>query len=193
MENNLAYQDELREELIDGQSLAMSPRPAFNHNQIASNIYRIFANYLDGKSCEAFADGMDLYLTEKDRFVPDVMVVCDRSKLDEDGVHGAPDLVVEVLSPSSIQRDRIYKKHAYERSGVREYWIVSPAEKSVEIYRSDGHTLSPQAVYSIPPDWMLAKMTEEERAGLVTEFQCSLYDDLTIPMAHIFRGLLSNR
>lgn len=190
MKNNLAYQEELRGELIDGQFVAMSPRPAFNHNRIASNIYRIFANYLEGKSCEAIADGMDLYLTENDRFVPDVMVVCDRSKLEADGVHGAPDLVVEVLSPSSMKRDRIYKKRAYEESGVKEYWIVSPAEKSVEIYRSNGSFLAPKEVYYIPPTWMLPKMSEKERAEVVTEFQCSLYEDLCINMNDIFSGLM---
>ena len=125
MNDNLAYELEFWDELIDGEIVLMSPRPATNHNQTAFNIAALFKTFLKGKTCRVFPDGMDLYLTEKDRFVPDVMVICDRSKIKNDGIHGAPDLVVEVLSPSSIKRDRIYKKRIYEQCGVREYWIRS--------------------------------------------------------------------
>ena len=118
---NLAYEEEFWEELIDGKAVLMSPRPATNHNQTAFNIASIFKNFLKGKPCRVFPDGTDLYLTDKDRFIPDVMVICDRSKIRDDGIHGAPDLVVEVLSPSSIKRDRVYKKRVYEQCGVREY------------------------------------------------------------------------
>ena len=98
MNSNLAYREEFREELIGGKAVAMSPRPMYNHNHIAFNIAVLFSNYLRGKPCTVVPDGTDLYLTEEDRFVPDVMVVCDRDKIRRDGVHGAPDLVVEVLS-----------------------------------------------------------------------------------------------
>ena len=116
---NLAYEEEFWEELIDGKAVLMSPRPATNHNQTAFNIASIFKNFLKGKPCRVFPDGTDLYLTDKDRFIPDVMVICDRSKIRDDGIHGAPDLVVEVLSPSSIKRDRVYKKRVYEQCGDR--------------------------------------------------------------------------
>ena len=106
MNSNLAYQEEPREELIGGKVVAMSPRPAFNHNRVAFRIAHIFENYLDGKKCTVIADGTDLFLTEEDRFIPDVMVVCDRDKIRRDGVHGAPDLVVEVLSPSTARNDK---------------------------------------------------------------------------------------
>ena len=81
MNENLAYQEEPWEELIDGKIVAMSPRPMFNHNSIAGNLYALFWNYLRGHTCTPIMDGTDLYLTEKDRFVPDMMVVCDRSKI----------------------------------------------------------------------------------------------------------------
>ena len=81
MNSNLAYQEEFREELIGGKAVAMSPRPMYNHNHIAFNIAVLFSNYLRGKPCTAIPDGTDLYLTEEDRFVPDVMVVCDRDKI----------------------------------------------------------------------------------------------------------------
>ena len=190
MENNLAYQDEIREELIGGKIVAMSPRPMFNHNRIAGNLYVAFANYLRGHTCTPIMDGTDLYLSDENRFIPDMMVVCDRSKIQSDGVHGAPDLVVEVLSPSTAKRDRGYKKDVYEKSGVREYWLVNPADKSVEIYRLEGQSYTLFDIYHVYPDWMLEKMTEAERAEVVTQFQCSLYDDFDIVLEDIFSGML---
>lgn len=190
MSDNLAYRDDLREELINGKVVAMSPRPSFNHNRIASNVYWVFENYLRGKRCTAVADGTDLYLTEQDRFVPDMMVVCNRDKIQHDGVHGAPDLVVEVLSPSTLRNDRGHKRDVYARCGVREYWIINPADKSVEIYRLDGSGFVLHDIYAIHPDWELRQMTDEERAALVTQFKCSLFDDLEISLDDIFSGLL---
>lgn len=190
MENNLAYQDEVREELISGKIVAMSPRPTFNHNRVAFKIAALFDRYLEGRKCTAIADGTDLYLTEEDRFIPDMMVVCDRSKIQSDGVHGAPDLVAEVLSPSTAKRDRSYKKDAYEKCGVQEYWLVNPADKSVEIYRLEGQSYVLFDLYHVYPDWMLEKMTEAERAEVVTTFKCSLYDDFEIVLEDIFSGML---
>lgn len=190
MSDNLAYQEEPWEELINGEVVAMSPRPTFNHNRIASRIYLAFENYLKGKRCTAIADGTDLYLTEKDRFVPDMMVVCDRDKIRRDGVHGAPDLVVEVLSHSTANRDRGYKKEAYAKYGVREYWIVNPTDRSVEVYLLSEGGLVFDHVYSLYPDSVLENMTQEERAALETHFKCSLYDDLDIALDDIFSGLL---
>jgi len=134
MDGNLAYQEEGREELIDGEFTAMSPRPTYNHNRVASRIYWVFENYLRGKHCTAIADGMDLYLNEENRFIPDFMVVCDRDKIKSDGVHGAPDLVVEVLSPSTMRNDRMHKKSVYESCGVGEYWLVDPVNRTIEQY-----------------------------------------------------------
>ena len=190
MNENLAYQEEPWEELIDGKIVAMSPRPMFNHNLIAGNLHALFWNHLREHTCTPIMDGTDLYLTEKDRFVPDMMVVCDRSKIKENGVYGAPDLVVEVLSPSTAKRDKTYKKDIYAKCGVREYWLVSPAEKSVEVYLLKEGSLELREIYSIFPDALLGKMTEEERAAIPTKFKCSLYDDFEIALEDIFSGML---
>lgn len=184
---NLAYQDEYRDELINGKLVLMSPRPTVNHNIVSGNIYRIFGNYLDGKSCTPFGDGTDLYLTDNDRFVPDGMIVCDNDKVKPDGVHGAPDLIVEVLSPSTTKNDRGHKKDVYAKAGVREYWIVSPADKTVEVYLlKDGQYIFNDA-FSLYPDFMLDKMTDDERAAIVMEFRCSLFDDLVIRLEDVFK------
>lgn len=191
MNGNLAYQEDWREELIGGKLVAMSPRPAFNHNRISENIDFIFRGYLRGKKCTPLGDGYDLYLDENNHFIPDFMIVCDRDKIQMDGVHGAPDLVVEVLSPSTAQNDRGHKKEVYAKCGVREYWIVSPDNKSVEIYLNENAELIFHKVYTVVPGWMLEKMKDEERAEVVTRFRCSLYDDLELSLDDIFNGLLT--
>lgn len=190
MNGNLAYQDERREELIGGTIVAMSPRPSFNHNQVSSNIYNLFANHLKRKTCTPIADGTDLFLDKDNQFIPDFMIVCDRSKIRHDGVHGAPDLVVEVLSPSTTKNDRSVKMDAYARCGVGEYWLVNPADRSIEVYRINGTEFVLHEVYALRPDWELERMSEDERAELVTQFQCGLYDDLDISLDDVFSGLL---
>lgn len=190
LDHTLAFQETPWEELINGNVVLMSPRPAVNHNFVAGNIYRIFSNYLHGKRCTPFPDGTDLYLTEQDRFVPDGMIVCDPGKIHHDGVHGPPDLVVEVLSPSTAKYDRNHKREIYERCGVREYWIVSPNDRTVEQYfLQNGHFVTHE-VYVLHPDWFLAHLTQEERAAVVTTFQCSLYGDLDIHLEDIFYRLI---
>lgn len=189
MNTNLAFEEEIRDELINGQIVLMSPRPATNHIFVSSNIYRIFADYLKGKTCTPFPDGADLYLTENDRFVPDGMIVCDTDKITNDGVHGTPDFVVEVLSSSTAKRDRGYKKNTYEKAGVKEYWIVDTNNKSVEQYLLSNGQFVLNDIYIIHPDYALNKMSEEEKAAIVTEFKCSLYDDLIIKLEDIFERI----
>lgn len=181
MDTNLAYQEEFREELINGKVVAMSPA-ASNHNRIVGDIYGIFWNYLKGKKCEPFGDGEAVYLTKTDHFIPDFMIVCDPDKIKGDGVHGAPDLVVEVLSPGTAKNDRGRKMDVYAKCGVREYWIVSPNEKTVEQYIQDNGRLVLNGVYFVPPDYT----PEKELAGIAKEFRCSLFDDLAIRLEDIF-------
>ncbi len=190
MNGNLAYQDEIRDELIDGKLVAMSPRPVVNHNRIAFRIAHLFENYLDGRKCIALADGVDVHLTEKDIFVPDMMVVCEREKIKYDGVYGAPDLVVEVLSPSTAKRDKGYKKDVYEKCGVREYWLVEPVGKSIEVYLLKDGDYVLDEVYTVYPEAHLESMSEEDRAAIPTKFKCSLYDDFEITLTDVFSGLL---
>ena len=185
MNENLAYQEPWREELIGGKVVAMAPA-SINHVFVAGNIYSIFGNYLRGKNCVPIMDGAKVFLTEEDNFVPDMMVVCDRSKIKSDGVHGAPDLVVEVLSHSTMRNDKTHKKEVYAKCGVREYWLVNPIDKSVEVYRANGAGFILHNIYALYPDWELARMSEEERSALETHFKCSLFDDLDISLEDVF-------
>lgn len=190
MRDNLAYQEDIVEELINGQVVLMSPRPRYNHNRIAFRIAHLFEIYLHGRKCTVIPDGTDLYLDEDNQFVPDVMIVCDRNKVKWNGVHGAPDLVVEVLSPSTAKNDRYHKKEVYQRHGVREYWLVDPANRTIEQYFLQDGQLELNTVYISYPDYVLETLKEEERSELVTHFKCSLYDDFELSLDEIFSGLL---
>ena len=183
-------QEDRRDELVAGEIVAMSPSPGWNHITIAGNIYRIFGNFLKGKPCKAIPDGLDLHLDEDNIFIPDMMVVCDPSKIRPRGVYGGPDLVVEVLSPSTGKKDRWQKKNAYESNGIPEYWIVDPKAKSIEAYLlSDGKYIL-DGMYSYRTDEEIQDLTDDDQAAVATEMKCHLYDDLTIPLADIFGDLL---
>lgn len=194
METNLAYkfEEDVEEEIINGKVVMMAS-PTMNHMFIAGNIYNLFFNYLRGKRCVPFQDGVTLFLDEKENYKPDMMVVCDPDKMKEtDGVHGAPDLAVEVLSPSTWRNDRGDKKDAYERHGVREYWIVDPANRLIEQYVSENGRFVLREVYQQYPSYLLDKMTEAERAAVKTEFKCTLFDDLVIRLEDIFYRVIPN-
>lgn len=192
MQNNLAYEgwrDPPREELISGKVVSMAPAST-NHTTVAGNIFAIFRNYLKGKPCKPFSDGSMVYLTEDDHFVPDMMVVCDRGKIRGNGIYGAPDLVVEVLSPGTAKNDRQHKKDVYARCGVREYWIVDTVNRSVEVYLPSDGQLILHDVYAVYRDWELEMMKEEERAAVKTAFRCSLFEGLEIALDDVFDDLL---
>lgn len=187
--DNLAYREDIRKELINGKVAAMSPRPSVNHNVISENIIFIFKQYLRGKKCAPFGDGVDLYLDENNRFVPDGMIVCDRDKVNWDGVHGAPDLVWEILSPSTAKNDKWHKKNVYAFCGVPEYWIVDPVNRAIEIYLlQDGQYVLDNLCTLVPPEYM-ERLDEDEKAEVITEFKCHLYDDLVIRLEDIFYDL----
>ena len=131
-----AWDDGKRWELIDGVAYAMSA-PLRAHQDISREMLMQFGNYLHGKPCKVYAAPFDVRLnadTTDDTVVqPDLLVVCDRSKLDDKGCKGAPDLIIEILSPSTAGYDRIVKFHQYLKAGVREYWMVDPEEKIVQV------------------------------------------------------------
>ena len=130
---------EERYELIDGR-IHMMASPNVNHQSLAGEIYRKLGNYLEGKPCRAFISPLDvvLYKKEKDQsqnvFQPDVFVICDPGKIDEKRIYGAPDLVFEIISPSSETLDYFKKFWLYMEYGVKEYWIINPETRRVFIH-----------------------------------------------------------
>ena len=130
----LQWDDDQRCELIDGVRIMMSA-PSRRHQKIISNLHYLLYGLLKGKSCEVYAAPFDVRLnadTLDDTVVqPDILVICDSEKLDDAGCKGAPDFIIEILSPSTSSHDRHLKFDLYRRVGVREYWIVEPDTKKV--------------------------------------------------------------
>lgn len=136
------WPEDVRYELIDGVAYLMSPGPDLAHQDVVGEIYYQLRQALEGKPCRAYIAPLDVRLPkagERDDLVdtvvqPDVMVVCQTERLDRRGVRGAPDFVVEVLSPSTAGHDHIRKRRIYERAGVREYWLLHPVDRILTIY-----------------------------------------------------------
>lgn len=151
----VTWEENDRIEIIDGKTVMMAP-PTVRHQRISREIVRQLANYLEGKKCEVFAAPFGVRLFEKDgdrpedvdtMVEPDVSVVCDKNKLDKNGCKGAPDMVIEILSPSTLRHDRFVKLALYQRAGVREYWIVSPDEQTVQVFLLRDGSLQLHEVY----------------------------------------------
>ena len=144
VEDILSLPEGERAELIDGVWYDMaSPTP--EHQGIVMAISAELRNHIKDKggNCKVFPAPFAVYLNEDGRnyLEPDVTVICDSEKLDEKGCHGAPDLVVEVISPSTKSRDYGIKLFKYRNSGVREYWIINPETRTINVYgfSSDGN------------------------------------------------------
>lgn len=156
----LTWPDDKRYELIDGIAYAMSPAPDLAHQDVAGEVFRQVANKLIGHSCRAFIAPVDVRLPKKDEadeqidtvVQPDVMVVCDSSKLDRRGIRGAPDWIVEVLSPSTSGHDQIKKRNLYERHGVREYWLIHPIDRVLTVYVLENAEYGKPEIYELRGD-----------------------------------------
>ena len=139
----LKWTFEERVELIKGKIFEMSPAPDRLHQEVAGEIYHQFKNYLTHKSRRVYIAPFDVRFIQKSKkntdiitvLQPDVCVVCDLSKLDDKGCLGAPDIVIEILSPGNNKKELANKYEAYEEGGVKEYWIADPREKSVQVYQ----------------------------------------------------------
>jgi Uma2 family endonuclease len=141
----LTWWDDKRRELVDGVVKLMSPAATAQHADISSNIHYGLKNYIRSNKgeCKVFSAPFDVRLPENGErengkiytvVQPDICVICDKLKLDKRGCLGAPDMVVEILSPSTLRYDLTEKFSLYEAAGVREYWVVSPDAPSVHVF-----------------------------------------------------------
>lgn len=133
---------EERLELIKGKIFNMSPAPTRRHQKISGKLFTPISNFLDGKPCEVYSAPFDVRLTplkgkkRKDNQIytvvqPDICVICDIDKLDDRGCIGAPDLIIEILSPGNTKKEMSDKFQVYEENGVREYWLVEPNDNVI--------------------------------------------------------------
>lgn len=139
-----ALPDGQRAELIDGKIYYMAP-PSRTHQRILFSLSRKIADYIEFQNgeCEVNIAPFAVFLNKDDinYIEPDISIVCDSSKLDDEGCHGAPDWVIEIVSPGNKAMDYFTKLFKYRTAGVREYWIVDPAKKMVAVYRFEKETM----------------------------------------------------
>jgi len=139
------WSDDKSYEIIGGRAYNMAPAPGERHQGVSGELYLEFGNYLRGKKCKVYHAPFDVVFPEEGETFesatnvvqPDIVVICDRDKITHRGCFGAPDLVVEILSPSTAPRDMKDKRRLYQSFGVREYWIVDPVHKTVQVYKLD--------------------------------------------------------
>lgn len=141
----LAWPDEERWEIIDGVAYDMSPAPRIRHQKIVVLLARKIGDKVEEKGCTLLLAPTDVVFDEYNVVQPDVIVVCARNKITEANIQGAPDLIVEVLSPGTELKDKREKRNLYERFGVAEYIIIYPAEEYIERFcLADGKYTSPE-------------------------------------------------
>jgi len=142
-EDYLNFDFEYMVELIKGQLFKMAAAPSSGHQEISVNITRLFSNYLVGKSCKLYHAPFDVILpvanerrcTSTTIVQPDLCVICDLEKIDEAGCCGPPDLIVEILSPSTQKKDLTHKYAIYEETGVKEFWVTYPFDQMLHLYK----------------------------------------------------------
>ena len=186
--SNVAYAtSDCREdyEIINGQVYMMSS-PKYNHVVINGSLHRIFDTYLDGKTCEAFIN-FNVIFSEDDQFIPDEIIVCNPDLVEDDAIHGAPDLVVEILSKSTSRIDKNDKFFKYEQYGVKEYWIVDPYIKSVDVYILKDGKFIHDDTYQYYTDEEFEKLNEKYKASAKFEIKVSIYDDFVVQLKDIFK------
>lgn len=161
IEDIYALPEGTRAELIDGQIYYMAP-PSRKHQRITGALYRMIADYIDAKggSCEVDIAPFAVFLNENDKnyVEPDISVICDRNKLNDKGCVGAPDWIIEIVSPGSRRMDYFTKLFKYRTAGVREYWIVDPDKNRIMVYSFESE------------DTLEYSFTDSVQSGIYSDF-----------------------
>ncbi|MFC4768232.1 Uma2 family endonuclease [Effusibacillus consociatus] len=175
----LTWSDDERWELINGMPYNMTPAPSTKHQDVLGELFTEFRVYLRDKSCRVFVAPFDVRLfaeNDNDENVynvvqPDITVVCEKSKIDDKGCKGSPDLIVEVLSPATAKKDKNEKRKLYQQAKVKEYWIVDPLNETVEVFmlKEDG------------------KFHDSETYSKEDQLKVGIFEDLTIDLKLIFK------
>jgi Uma2 family endonuclease len=174
----LQLTDDKRYELIDGELYDMGPAPGTTHQTLFGELFVLLHTFFKDKPCKVFAAPFDVRLyrkSKKDKDItrvvqPDISVICDSKKIDERGCLGAPDLIVEIISPASASHDHIVKRKLYEENGVREYWLVDPTNRIITVYSQ------------IKP----GKFAESEIYASDAQLTSTAFSNLTIDFTKVF-------
>jgi len=164
--------DGIRKEIIEGD-LFMSPAPSIKHQLILKRLSQLLDQFVQRKSLgEVLLAPCDVIFSNINIFQPDILYISRENFeiLTELNVKGAPDLIIEILSPSTIDNDRNYKKLVYEKHGVKEYWIVDPQEENIEVWSSKD-----------------ARFQLFHKARKTQKINSKLLEDLELDLREIFR------
>ena len=177
-------------EIIGGEKI-LAPAANLTHNVIAGRLYMFIGTYLDANDKGfCFTDSADVHFPDGSLYKPDFSIVLKEREqiLDWLGnIYGAPDMVVEVLSKSTLKKDITIKKDIYEANGVREYWIINPWDKSVTVYLLRDGKYFLDDVYALFDAEDLALLDDNEKAEVKTEVPVTILDGLKIPLNFIFK------
>lgn len=169
IEDIYALPDGQRAELIDGQIYDMAP-PSTNHQRLVARLSHLILSHIDtkGGECEVFPAPFAVFLNEDDRnyVEPDISVICNKDKLNEKGCNGAPDWIIEVVSPSTERVDYGIKLFKYRSAGVREYWIVNPKTRTVNVFD-------------------LERDQDSAQYGFDENIPVCIYEDLTVKISNL--------
>lgn len=171
-------EEDIRFEVIENQVYYMTPSPKPKHQDVVTQLCVDFGLYLRGKQCRVFVSPIDVCLSEeikdlkkvKEWVSPDLVVVCDPKKIGDKRIIGSPDLVVEVLSPSTAKKDRLVKFNRYQKAGIQEYWIVDPVNEFIDVYLLNDNTFNQIGSFF--------------KGDIL---QVSIFEDLQIDLTHVFR------
>lgn len=180
-----AETEHIKQEQMDGIIYNMSPSPNYRHGIVNSNIHAIIKNGLKNSLCLVFMENLDFkyHPAENDDYVcPDIMIICDRKYLKGGSYSGTPKFIVETLSPSTARKDKKEKKEAYEKAGVKEYWIVSPQGFIDIYYLKDGK-------YILEQSYMLQNDRDDEHYNAETEITLREFPHIKMKLEDIFYGI----
>jgi len=178
----LTWRFEQSVELLKGKIFKMSPAPSLKHQNVSSKLHGLLFIYLRNNPCKLYSAPFDVRLLDKNKssiankdiytvVQPDLCVICDQNKLDEKGCIGAPDLIIEILSPGNSKKEMIFKYDLYEEAGVTEYWIVFPSEFVLQ-----------QFVLNEDGKYYLKRSFSEDM-----KFNSHIFPDLEIDLGEVFR------
>jgi len=175
----LKWPDNERWEIIAGVAYDMSPAPSPKHQEILGELHRQLSNYLFDKNCSVYVAPFDVRFPgadEKEEEIetvvqPDISVICDPGQIDKKGCLGSPDLIIEIVSPSTAQKDMREKFYTYEKFGVKEYWILHPDEQILMVFK-----LLANKMYGRPD---IYSPRDEVKVGILP--------DLTIELSLVFK------
>lgn len=173
----------VKTEKINGVIYNMSPSGGFLHSQINGNIYHILRSQLKTSVCAVSVENLDLYLSEDEYVIPDIMLICDRNQIKKDKYRGVPRFVVETLSPATALKDRTVKKEKYALLGIDEYWIVSPKERSVEVYYLE------EKQYHLVSSYILVEDVEDKNYNAEAVLTLKAMPAVAIVLKDIFKDI----